>query len=235
MLLAPFFTTKNNLISVSAQQASDFAKQQCFDFNPIHDPENKRFCVPGDLLFSLALNVYGVSESMSFTFTNMVGADVGLVFPDTDADTIIITNEQGKSVLEIERKGNINKDKKFVESLIKNYGQFSGQNFPTLLMPLMKEHGVMFNPSRPLVMYNSMSFEFNCVDFNDEMQLKLANSSLDVEPKRANSFLHFDLFDGDKLAGKGIKRLVIAGLKPYDDEVITEFAKGYEARRDAFK
>jgi hypothetical protein len=165
----------------------------------------------------------------------MVGADVGLVFPDTDADTIIITNEQGKSVLEIERKGNINKDKKFVESLIKNYGQFSGQNFPTLLMPLMKEHGVMFNPSRPLVMYNSMSFEFNCVDFNDEMQLKLANSSLDVEPKRANSFLHFDLFDGDKLAGKGIKRLVIAGLKPYDDEVITEFAKGYEARRDAFK
>jgi len=234
MLLAPFFTTKNDLISVSAQQASDFAKLQCFDFNPIHDPENKRFCVPGDLLFSLALNVYGVSESMSFTFTNMVGADVGLVFPDTDADTIIITNEQGKSVLEIERKGKINTDKQFAESLINNYGQFSGQNFPTLLMPLMKEHGVMFNPSRPLVMYNSMSFEFNCIDFNDEMQIKLANSSLDVEPKRANSFLHFDLFDGDTLAGKGIKRLVIAGLKPYDHDVITEFVKGYEARRDAF-
>lgn len=234
MLLAPFFTKNNNLISVSAQQASDFAKLQCFDFNPIHDPENKRFCVPGDLLFSLALHVYGVSESMSFTFTNMVGADVGLVFPETDADTIIITNEQGKSVLEIERKGCINKDKQFAESLIKNYGQFSGQNFPTLLMPLMKEHGVMFNPSRPLVMYNSMSFEFSRVDFNDRMQLKLANSSLDVEPKRANSFLHFDLFDGEKLAGKGIKKLVIAGLKPYDHEVITEFAKGYEARRDAF-
>ena len=78
MLLAPFYTKNANLIRISAQQASNFAKLQCFDFNPIHDPDNKRFCVPGDLLFSLALNIYGVSESMSFTFTNMVGADMGL-------------------------------------------------------------------------------------------------------------------------------------------------------------
>ncbi|PKF60393.1 DUF3581 domain-containing protein [Psychromonas sp. psych-6C06] len=234
MLLTPFYTTKDNLISVSATQASDFAKLQCFDFNPIHDPDNKRFCVPGDLLFSLALHTYGVSESMSFTFTNMVGADMALNFPETDENSIVITNAQGKSVLEIERKGKINRDSHFVESLIKNYGQFSGQNFPTLLMPLMKEHDVMFNPNRPLVMYNSMSFEFESVDFEQSMRLELADSTLEVEPKRANSYLHFDIFDGDKLSGKGIKKLVIAGLKPYDEEVITEFVKGYEARRDAF-
>lgn len=235
MLLAPFYTQKDNLISVSAQQASNFAKQQCFDFNPIHDPDNKRFCVPGDLLFSLALQIYGVSESMSFTFTNMVGADMGLIFPDTTEDTIVISNEQGKSVLEIERKGAINKNATFIESLIKNYGKFSGQNFPTVLMPLMKEKGVMFNTNRPLVMYNSMSFEFSNVNFDDAMNLTLADATLEVEPKRANSFLHFDLFDGDKLVGKGIKRLVLAGLKPYEEKAITDFAAGYEARRTAFK
>ncbi|WP_413699118.1 DUF3581 family protein [Psychromonas sp. KJ10-10] len=141
MLLAPFYSTKEKQIFVSAEQASNFAKRQCFDFNPIHDPENKRFCVPGDLLFSLALHTYGVSESMSFTFTNMVGADVGLTFPDTDDETIIVTNDQGKSVLEITRKGQVNKDPEFIESLINNYGQFSGQNFPSVLMPLMKEPG----------------------------------------------------------------------------------------------
>jgi hypothetical protein len=234
MLLAPFYSTKDNHIYVSAEQASTFAKRQCFDFNPIHDPENKRFCVPGDLLFSLALHTYGISESMSFTFTNMVGANVGLVFPKTDDELIIVTNGQGKSVLEITRKGKINTDTDFIESLIKSYGQFSGQNFPTLLMPLMKQHGVMFNPNRPLVMYNSMSFEFSSLDFTQTMNLKLADSTLKVEPKRANSFLHFDLLDGDKVAGKGIKKLVIAGLKPYDDQVITEFATLYEARRDTF-
>jgi hypothetical protein len=234
MLLAPFYTKNANLIRISAQQASNFAKLQCFDFNPIHDPDNKRFCVPGDLLFSLALNIYGVSESMSFTFTNMVGADMGLIFPETTDNTIIITNEQGKSVLEIERKGKINTDTQFIESMIKNYGQFSGKNFPTLLMPLMKKHGVMFNPNRPLVMYNSMSFEFSNIDFDNQMLLELADSTLEVEPKRANSFLHFDIFDGQKLAGKGIKRMVVAGLREYDHDVITEFVKGYEARRDAF-
>lgn len=234
MLLTPFYSTQEHFIRVSAEQASNFAKLQCFDFNPIHDPDNKRFCVPGDLLFSLALNTYGVSESMSFTFTNMVGADVGLVFPDTDSDTIVITNEQGKSILEITRKGKINRDSLFIESLIKNYGQFSGQNFPTILMPMMKEQGVMFNPKRPLVMYNSMSFEFNSVDFDNSMRLELAESRLEVEPKRANSFLHFDLFDGQKLAGKGVKKLVLAGLRPYDHDVITEFALSYEARRNAF-
>ena len=165
MLLAPFYSTKDNQIFVSAVQASNFAKRQCFDFNPIHDPENKRFCVPGDLLFSLALHIYGVSESMSFTFTNMVGANVGLTFPDSNDEIIIVTNEQGKSVLEISRKGKINKDVTFIESLIKNYGQFSGQNFPSVLMPLMKEKGVMFNTNRPLVMYNSMSFQFKSLNF----------------------------------------------------------------------
>ena len=47
-------------------------------------------------------------------------------------------------------------------------------------------------------------------------------------------FLHFDIFDGQKLVGKGIKKLVVAGLRAYDHDVITEFVKGYEARRDAF-
>tara|TARA_R110001583_G_scaffold40778_6_gene130121 strand:- start:3165 stop:3869 length:705 start_codon:yes stop_codon:yes gene_type:complete len=234
MLLTPFYSTQDNQIFVSAEQASNFAKRQCFDFNPIHDPENKRFCVPGDLLFSLALHIYGVSESMSFTFTNMVGADVGLNFPETDDDTIIVTNAQGKSVLEITRQGKINKDATFIESLIKNYGQFSGQNFPSVLMPLMKQQGVMFNTNRPLVMYNSMSFEFTSLDLTHPLGLKLANSTLDVEPKRANSFLHFDLLDGDRITGKGIKKLVVAGLKPYDEDVINAFTAGYEARRDAF-
>ncbi|WP_022942307.1 DUF3581 family protein [Psychromonas hadalis] len=234
MLLAPFFSKQDNILRISAEQASTFAKVQCFDFNPIHDPENRRFCVPGDLLFSLALHTYGVSESMSFTFTNMVGADMGLNFPETDKDLIVITNEQGKSVLEIVRKGKVNNCPDFIESLIKNYGQFSGQNFPTLLMPLMKKHGVMFNPARPLVMYNSMSFELETFDFNDKMQLKLADSTLEVEPKRANSFLYFDIFDGDKVVGKGVKKLIVAGLRPYNAEVLMPFVKAFEARRDAF-
>ena len=235
MLLESYYTKRDNVISISAEQASNFAKQQCQDFNPIHDPENKRFCVPGDLLFSLALNEYGVSESMSFTFTNMVGADMGLIFPEADGDQIVINNEQGKSVLEISRKGNISHDPELIDSLIKNYVVFSGQNFPTLLMPLMKKHNVMFNPARPLVMYNSMSFEFDTLSLNNPVNVELADSYFEVQPKRADNFLHFNIADGEKAVGRGIKKIVVGGLKPYEHEAITTFSDAYEARRSAFK
>lgn len=234
MFLTPYYTVQDEKIIVTAEQASTFAKKECHDFNPIHDPENKRFCVPGDLLFSLALKTYGVSESMNFTFTNMVGDSMPLVFPQTDAQEITITNEQGKSVLEISRSGEISHDPKLIESVIKNYVVFSGQNFPTLLMPLMKKHQVMFNPARPLVMYNSMHFEFDNLTLTNPPKVELAESKLEVEPKRANNFLHFDIFDGEKVVGRGIKTMVVAGLKPYDHEPITAFAENYLARRNAF-
>lgn len=235
MLLESYYTKHDNVIRVSAQQASRFAKTQCHDFNPIHDPENKRFCVPGDLLFSIALNEYGISESMSFTFTNMIGDNIGVNFPEDKGEHIVITNENGRSVLEITRHGKISRDPELIKSLIQNYVVFSGQNFPTLLMPLMKKHGVMFNPARPLVMYNSMSFEFDTLSLNNPLQVKLADSFFDVKPKRADNFLHFNIADGEKIIGRGIKKLVVAGLKPYEHETITAFSNAYEARRLAFK
>lgn len=234
MFLTPYYNQQEKQILVSAEQASTFAKKECHDFNPIHDPDNKRFCVPGDLLFSLALQEYGVSESMSFTFTNMVGDNMPLLFPKSDAKEIVVTNAQGKSVLEISRSGNVSNDPQLIESIIKNYVVFSGQNFPSLLMPLMKKHQVMFNPARPLVMYNSMNFEFDSLSLTNPLKVELAESKLEVEPKRANNFLHFDIFDGDKVIGRGIKTMVVAGLKPYDHESITTFTENYLARRNAF-
>ncbi|MFQ3176879.1 MAG: hypothetical protein ACJAYB_000385 [Psychromonas sp.] len=234
MLLESYYTKYDNIIHITAEQASDFAKQECHDFNPLHDPDNKRFCVPGDLLFALALSEYGVSESMSFTFTNMVGAKMGILFPEGDSEYIIITNELGKSLLEIKKQGNTSHDPVLIESLIKNYVIFSGQNFPTLLMPLMKKHNVMFNPARPLVMYNSMSFEFESLSLNNPLHVELSDSYFEVETKRADNFLNFDIFDGQKVIGKGIKKLIVAGLKPYDHERISAFSIAYESRRSAF-
>ena len=233
-MLTPYFTDRDHLISVSAEQASTFAKVECHDFNPIHNPDNKRFCVPGDLLFSISLQKYGISQVMTFSFTNMVGANMELVFPQTQSSDIVIQNKNEKSVLEINRQGEVTKKSAFITSFTKNYVQFSGENFPSVLMPLMKEHQVMFNTARPLVMYHSMSFEFDTFELENEMRLTLSGSNMVVEPKRANSFLHFDIFDGDKKIGHGVKKLIVAGLKPYDEEKITEFVANFEAIRDTF-
>lgn len=235
MLLTPYYHLENGVIRISAQQASRFAKIECSDYNPLHNIDNKRFCVPGDLLFSLALHFYGVSECMSFSFSSMVGADMGLIFPQTNANVIIIKNEAGKDVLEIVRSGTIKKTPTFVNSMIKNYVSFSGQNFPALLMPLMQEHQVMFNPTRPLVMYHSMSFHFDdmqSLDVDQEIQLKLESTEMEVQGKRANNFLNFTLFSEQKKIGSGVKKLIVAGLKTYDHKAITAFAEAYEAGRN---
>ena len=234
MLLDPYYIKQDNNIIINAEQACTFAKKECQDFNPIHDYDSKRFCVPGDLLFSLALNEYGASETMSFTFTNMVKHNVPLHFPNGDSDEIVITNPQDKSVLEISKSGKTNHDPAFIEGLIKNYVLFSGQNFPTLMMPALKKHQVMFNPVKPLIMYNNMSFKFDSFEFTNTIHVELADTHLEVDNKRGNFFLYFNIFDGEKIIGRGVKTMVVAGLRPYEHEAIMDCCDRYLARREAF-
>lgn len=81
MFLDNFYNQNQLELTISAEQGSSFAKSISNDFNPIHDPDSKRFCVPGDLLFALVLQRYGLSQNMTFNFAGMVGGDTGLLFP----------------------------------------------------------------------------------------------------------------------------------------------------------
>jgi hypothetical protein len=235
MFLDPYYTEHDDAVCISSEQASQFAKQECADFNPIHDPGAKRFCVPGDLLFSIALAKFGISQTMRFKFMGMVGENTMLrVFSlDPSRSRLAITDENDKRLLEIDRIGEKSRSPELIEALIKNYIVFSGQNFPALLMPLMKKHQVMFNPARPLVMYDSMSFELDTLEL-DELQVALDEACLEVEGKRAEEFLHFKILNDGQVVGRGVKTAVLGGLKPYDHDVITRFAEEYEKRRAAF-
>ena len=82
MFLESYGNVINNKVSFSRQQASDFAKKIADDFNPLHDVDAKRFCVPGDLLFSVVLEKSGLSQNMGFTFSGMVSDGVELNFPE---------------------------------------------------------------------------------------------------------------------------------------------------------
>ena len=66
-------------ITISAEQGSHFAKDVAGDFNPIHNTDAKRFCVPGDLLFAITLLRYGLRSKMDFRFLEMLPADSGII------------------------------------------------------------------------------------------------------------------------------------------------------------
>ena len=230
MFLQSFYTQSENHFSVSGEQGSQFAKQICNDYNPIHDPDSKRFCVPGDLLFALSLNNYGLSERMNFDFSGLVPADKQLLFPTSESTELVIKDEREKAYLTILREGNNSSEQNAIEHLVKSYVAFSGHSFPYVLVPLMEQNQVMINNNRPLVMYQSMSLSIDHLEL-DQPEVKLINADMQVEGKRGNVTLHFAINDTGKAVGRGEKKLVLSGLREFDSLAMDQLIKEYEARK----
>jgi len=234
MFLNPFYSEENDFIQVSAEQASQFAKGVSDDFNPIHDPDSRRFCVPGDLLFALVLTKYGLSQNMSFRFSGMVGSFTPLAFPKSDDAHLKIVNDKGKDYLDIERSGGVSHNPGLIEAMIRNYVVFSGHNFPGILVPLMAEHNVMINPARPLVIYEGMSFNVEHLDFENP-ELELSKSTLEVSGKRGDAQLHFNIMDNGRSVGTGLKKLVLSGLREYEEVAMQGMCDKYASFKDNYK
>ncbi|GLS26353.1 DUF3581 family protein [Marinibactrum halimedae] len=230
MDLNDFFQNTDSTVRISPEQASRFAKQIAGDFNPIHNPDSKRFCVPGDLLFAVALNKLGLRSSMTFQFEGMVGKDTPLLFPETlvDGAASVTDDNSDKTFLQISAEGETLQNQESILKFVKSYVSYSGHNFPHILLPLVKEHEVMINTARPLVIYESMHFELTQFDFND-VNLEQTKATLDINGKRGDVVLDFDIKDGDTLIGKGYKKLILSGLRPYEDAPMAQLVKDYES------
>lgn len=233
MFLKNYYQIQDGSVRISAEQASMFAKEVAHDFNPLHDVDAKRFCVPGDLLFSLVLEKYGLSQHMHFNFSGMVGHGVALNFPDTDGDRIDVTDGQGKTYLQIERSGETLVDKTLIETLIRDYVAFSGQNFPYVLVPLLAKENVMFNIDRPLVIYESMTLDLKHLNFH-EPRLEMLEPKMEVNGKRATAYLHFQIKAGEEVVGAGFKKLAVSGLRDYEDVPMQAFVAEYLARKNSY-
>jgi hypothetical protein len=230
MRLENYYSEVDGQIGFSRAQASAFAKEIADDFNPIHDPDNKMFCVPGDLLFSVALSKLGLSQKMRCTFTGMVGDGTLLHFHDSGSQTLSIDDQQGKTYLTIERSGDVTDDQSLIWDLARNYVRFSGHNFPDTLVPLMAEQGIMLNPTRPLVIYENMELDLLRLDI-ESPELKLTGSSCDVKGKKGSVCLDFSLVSFGEVVGSGTKYISLRGLLPYDRQAMDQLVEGYQAHK----
>ncbi|EGV28981.1 hypothetical protein ThidrDRAFT_3420 [Thiorhodococcus drewsii AZ1] len=232
MFLSPFFTEDAGIVRISPAQGSAFAKDIAGDFNPIHDADNPRFCAPGDLLFALALSRHGIARQMAFRFTGMVGAATALTFAPVDGG-LLVSDAAGKSCLEVSASGELSRDAHFIESLVRRYVAFSGQNFPHILVPLMEEQGVMINTDRPLVIYERMSFDLDRLDAPD-LELTLVGSRLEVNGRRGDARLEFQVSSAGEPIGHGAKTLILSGLRDLDRESLQGLVDRYAAKKAAY-
>ncbi len=232
-----FYHEEKGGVCISADQASRFAKDVAGDFNPIHNPDARRFCVPGDLLFALVLARFGLYQRMAFRFNSMVNDKTVLRFKEDGPGRITVEDVAGKVCLEAVCEGEVTRDEAVVEAFVRRYVAFSGLNFPHYLKPLFEEKGVMFNPQRPMVIYDSMGFALDELPAK-EPEVEFAGGTLDVEGKRATVRFQFQMKAGDAIVGTGSKKLIVSGLLAYDaqvmDDTITEFFRlksVYEGQR----
>jgi len=232
MLLENYYTKNQNTFSVTPQQASDFAKFVAGDFNPIHDADAKRYCAPGDLLFAIVVSNFGLFEKMSIEFSGMVSDTTSLIFTDLDKSAIL-SDENEKQYLSINKQGLKISNQKAINSLIEKYVEFSGQAFPHVLVPQMSEKNVMINPDRPLVIYKQMEIEIEPIEFS-EPELQLTNTIFDVNGKRGEICLEFDIREKNNKIGNGKKIMTLSGLRPFDQEQIDTLVENYNTRKNNF-
>ena len=233
MNMDKYYHLENSNLSFTRQQGSDFAKLVAGDFNPIHDPESKRFCVPGDLLFAVIIRHYGLRQIMGFSFSGMVNDEVTLHLPKVQAREISIYDDNDKKYLGLSSDGETSRDETLIDSLITNYVQFSGDTFPHVLVPLMKQNNVMINTERPLVIYDHMRIALDTLDIN-EVSLTLADSQFRLYGKRADVALNFDLNCNGESIGKGQKKMVMSGLREYDQASVDELVSAYNQRKNNY-
>ena len=229
MLIDQYYSAHDGKISFTREQGSNFAKQVADDFNPIHDPDSRRFCVPGDLMFSVILARYGLSRHMEFKFTGMVDETVELVLPE-DTPELVISDSAGKQYLTIARSGENSLAAASIDALTRSYVEFSGHTFPHILVPLLAEQGVMINPDRPMVFYESMVIDMDRLDF-ETADLVIDRNDLAIAGKRGELQLAFNLVDAGEIIGRGKKRMVLGGLREYDQRVMDAAITSVDERK----
>lgn len=233
MFLDKYYSKVDAKIQFTRQQGSGFAKEIADDFNPLHDPDAKLFCVPGDLLFAIALARYGLSQRMRFIFTGMVGDGVALNFPETAPDTFAITDDNDKKYVDIQREGEISKESQLITDLTRSYVEFSGHAFPNILVPLMSDNRIMINPARPMVIYQSMAINLDRLDISNPT-LEFTDSTLELNGKKGDAQLNFSVKTAGEIVGTGHKRMTLRGLREFDQNLVNKMVDGYNAHKQEY-
>lgn len=252
MDISRYFSESDRAVSFTEEQASAFAKGVAGDFNPIHNSQSKRFCVPGDLLFSVLLHRYGTARTTRVQFSGMLDGNTRMLMPASVDGEVVISDMKDRALLSLTLDGVRFVNQSFIAQLCNQYVHFSGQTFPDILVPLMRDAGVMINPDRPLVIYKDMAIELNDAaealfqpseaGLLDELReplgsglaLELADTDISVDGRKGLVRLSFSIAVAGRNIGMGEKNMVLSGLREYDEAAMQKIVDQYNQWRESY-
>lgn len=232
--IANYCSIDGAALSFSREQASHFAKQIAGDFNPIHNVDYKRFCVPGDLLFAVMLSQFGVAPEIKVSFDGMVNDSTVLTLPTDVGRTCTLSDAKDRHFLTIDYSAQPTLNPEFVSRLIEQYVKFSGQTFPDILVELMRNENAMINPNRPLVIYKEMMLQLDQLD-GENVSVVFDEATLTRDEKKGEAKLRFSLScDGEKI-GEGQKVMLLGGLREFDESAMESIIAEYIEARNSYQ
>lgn len=254
MDITQYFNEDGGVVSFDELQASSFAKGVAGDFNPIHDPGSRRFCVPGDLLFTVLLYRYGVAQSTRVEFTGMLDAQSRITLPASTTQKLDLVDSRDKALLSLYLQGECVSDSIFISQLCEEYVRFSGQTFPDILVPLMRKANTMINPARPMVIYQSMAIDLNSaaveaynrsvladetsrvdkIQSDSGLQLSLCGTDIQAEGRKGSVKLSFRIEAKGETLGSGEKNMLLSGLREFDEVAMQGVIDEYNKRRNCY-
>lgn len=91
----------------------------------------------------------------------------------------------------------------------------------------------MINTERPLVIYDHMRITLDTVDM-DSVSLTPTDSVFRIYGKRGDVALNYELKCNGETVGKGQKKMVVGGLREYDQDKIDKLIESVEARKQDY-
>ena len=217
--------------SFTREQASAFAREKARDFNPLHDPDSTRFCVPGDLLFASACAWDGLSEHTDMHLEGMVDDRAILTLSGERAQRQL-TDSDGRVCARIRHEGATVQEPGLVQELVQAAVTFTGQHFFSTLIPRMKEYDVMVHPTRPLVVYDRIQLDLDKTQLTAP-EIRSAGSDMQIEGRRGTLTLKFEFHENGKAVGRGSKTMQLRGLRQFDAEAVAVLVNEYRQRQES--
>jgi len=195
---------------------------------------------------------YGLAETTQLEFSGMLDGNTRMHLPAHPTDEMSIVDDRGKELMKVLQSGERISDAAFIASLSTEYVKFSGKTFPDILVPLMRSANAMINPARPLVIYKDMAIQFNENAFDvirsedkltktDEsgssstgIRLKSGDHGIDVNGRKGKVKLVFTIESDGIQIGRGVKNMLLSGLRDYDDDAMMEIVAQYNQWREDY-
>ena len=84
-----------------------------------------------------------------------------------------------------------------------------------------------------MVIYESMEIDLDTLDFKAP-ELEIDHNEVDIVGKRGKVLMEFNLLESGVEVGRGRKRMVLGGLREYEEAAMARAVAEFNKRREVF-